>query len=163
MKPKAFSIATNSTLTTLMVVLMLAGSALAAGSRFAVIHRFDGGDGFGPVFALVADQAGNLYGLTYGNDTFPPRVFELSPPVVADGAWVETTLYTFHDIINGGAPTSSLILDQAGNLYGTARDGAFGSGVVYELSPPARLGGAWTESVLYSFQSEGSGDGALPF
>jgi len=47
-------------------------------------------------------------------------------------------------------------------LYGTAQiGGALGYGAVYALTPPVS-GGAWTETVLYSFAS-GTGDGAYPY
>jgi len=52
-----------------------------------------------------------------------------------------------------------LILDAAGNLYGAAESGGrYGHGIVFELSPGS--GGAWTETVLYSFK--GGQDGASP-
>lgn len=66
-------------------------------------------------------------------------------------------IYVFHGAADGGSP-NSLVADSAGNLFGTAQyGGAYGHGVVFELSPPVGAG-AWTESVLYSFT--GGDDGA---
>jgi uncharacterized repeat protein (TIGR03803 family) len=62
-----------------------------------------------------------------------------------------------------------LAIDGHGVLYGTTFQGgtgtcpfpATGCGTVYSLAPPASSGGAWTESVLYSFMDNGS-DGFYP-
>ena len=59
-------------------------------------------------------------------------------------------------------PVSGLALDANGNLYGTTNGGGqFGNGTVFELTPPAVSGEAWTESVIYSF-ANGS-DGSTPW
>jgi uncharacterized repeat protein (TIGR03803 family) len=43
-------------------------------------------------------------------------------------------------------------LDQKGNVYGTTNyGGTFGHGVAYSLTPPAKKGQPWIETVLYSF------------
>jgi uncharacterized repeat protein (TIGR03803 family) len=60
-----------------------------------------------------------------------------------------------------GNPGAALIADSKGNLFGTTEcGGASGVGTVFELSPPATAGGAWTETVRSSFNY---GDGAGPF
>jgi uncharacterized repeat protein (TIGR03803 family) len=67
------------------------------------------------------------------------------------GGWTETTLHNFNTV-NRGEPQSysGLILDGAGNLYGTATvGGSYGAGSVFELSPAE--GGGWTETVLHNF------------
>jgi uncharacterized repeat protein (TIGR03803 family) len=82
--------------------------------------------------------------------------------ILASGlsAQTEQTLYSFTGAADGANPLSSLVMDSAGNLYGTAwLGGAYGAGDVFELSPST--GGGWTESVLYSFT--GGADGANPF
>jgi uncharacterized repeat protein (TIGR03803 family) len=54
-----------------------------------------------------------------------------------------------------------LVADSKGNLYGaTFYGGSHSQGAVYKLSPPAQPGGAWTQSVLYSFT--GGADGGEP-
>jgi uncharacterized repeat protein (TIGR03803 family) len=82
--------------------------------------------------------------------------------VLAIGLYAQTeqTLYTFTGAADGGNPLSSLVMDTAGNLYGTTFvSGASNAGVVYELSPNGN--GGWTQAVLYSFT--GGADGANPY
>jgi len=96
------------------------------------------GDGVQPEGGLVMDRSGNLYGNTFvGGANNYGTVFELSPN--ANGGWTETVLYSFGQYPDGRFPTSSLVLDADGNLYGTA------TGVVFELSPGS---GGWTETLL---------------
>jgi uncharacterized repeat protein (TIGR03803 family) len=118
-----------------------------------------GDDGQEPLAGLVFDQAGNLYGTTaYNGGSGGGTVFELSPN--PDGSWTESVLHSFNYDDGGGyRPTASLLLDLAGNLYGTADyGGAYDNGVVFELSP--NPDGSWTENVLYSFT--GGEDGGEP-
>jgi hypothetical protein len=62
-----------------------------------------------------------------------------------------TVLYQFSGRADGGIPSGSLLLDAAGNLYGTTLISGRGSnGVVFRLTP-AFPGQKWTETVLYSF------------
>jgi len=74
-------------------------------------------------------------------------------------AQTEQTLYNFTGGTDGGNPLSGLVMDAAGNSYGTTQvGGANGAGAVYELSPNGN--GGWTQTVLYSFT--GGADGANP-
>jgi uncharacterized repeat protein (TIGR03803 family) len=140
--------------------LVLLGSASA--SRSKVIYRFIGGsDGSNPLAGLVADHAGNLYGATSsgGNSACQGgcgTLFELTPNL--DGSWTETQLYSFTGGNDGAFPETSLIFDQAGNLYGTTiHGGASSDGTVFRLSPPAAPGSPWTETVLYNFVGDRDG------
>ena len=66
-----------------------------------------------------------------------------------------TVLYSFTGGADGGFPSSGLIRDAAGNLYGvTAAGGIFNRGVIYKVSPDGR------ETTLYSFT--GGKDGGTP-
>jgi uncharacterized repeat protein (TIGR03803 family) len=130
------------------------------------LYTFNGlGDGNGPVGRLVFDSAGNLYGATtFGGDpggsVGSGVVFELSPS--ASGSWSETTLYKFAGTVNDGAfPTSGVVFDQAGNLYGTTPTGgpAF-YGIVFRLSPSSQ--GQWIETILHNF-SGSPADGNGPY
>lgn len=146
-----------------------------------VLYSFQGGssDGATPVGRVVFDKAGNLYGATTdgGGKCAPAQcgvVFQLTPPAKKGASWTETVLYIFKGIYqgttDGSLPAGGLLIDSAGNLYGTTAYGGTGScvllgtkvgcGTVYELSPPAQQGDSWTETVLYSFQS--GKDGYLP-
>jgi uncharacterized repeat protein (TIGR03803 family) len=123
-----------------------------------VLHSFAGGsDGTNPWAGVIFDAAGNLYGTTYGGGTYNfGTVFELSPQT--GGGWTETVVHNFK-AGDGQQPTGGLVLDSAGNLYGTTQQGgSFGEGVVFELS---QSGGAWTETVLHSFNPSGL-DGQVP-
>jgi uncharacterized repeat protein (TIGR03803 family) len=67
---------------------------------------------------------------------------------------------------NGYGPQAAVVMDKAGNLYGTTNEGgAYGAGEVYELSPS---GTTWAFTVLHSFcqpplQNNICVDGAAPF
>jgi uncharacterized repeat protein (TIGR03803 family) len=132
---------------------------------YSFCSRTNCGDGAQPAAGLVFDQAGNLYGTTLSrgaNDR--GTVFKLAPN--ADGSWRESVLHSFCSRTNcgdGEFPLTSLIFDQAGNLYGTTQlGGAHGlGGTVFKLAPNAD--GSWRESVLHSFCSRTNcGDGKLP-
>jgi uncharacterized repeat protein (TIGR03803 family) len=101
----------------------------------SVLHSFPSfeGDGIYPTAGLTADSAGNLYGTTSAGKTSDGIVFELTPG--AKNKWTETVLYSFSGP-DGSSPTSNLVFDNAGNLYGTTqKGGAYNQGVVYEVTP----------------------------
>lgn len=113
---------------------------------------FNGSDGDQPVDDLIRDTADNLYGVTFfggnGGCSFGGCgvVFEFTPPVRGSGVWTESTLHQFQGP-DGSYPSGSLVLDDAGNLYGTTYGGGIvDGGLVFELSPPT-----WNETVLYTF------------
>ena len=123
-----------------------------------VLYAFNwNSDGANPTGGVVRDSSGNLYGALHNGGAYGEgSVFELSP---SKGGWKETTLHSFTGGADGRLPWggAGLIIDSAGNLYGTtAYGGASGNGSVFELSPS---NGAWTETVLYSFHAN---DGYLP-
>jgi uncharacterized repeat protein (TIGR03803 family) len=111
-------------------------------------------DGRGPV-SVILDAAGNMYGAAFsGGGSDAGLVYKL------DTTGTETVLYNFSGGSDGGDPSSVLIADVAGNLYGTTQRGgnfqgncaASGCGVVFKLSPQSN--GSWTETTLYAFCSE---------
>jgi uncharacterized repeat protein (TIGR03803 family) len=82
-------------------------------------------------------------------------------PASSAFAGTEKVLWSFGAAGDGSGATGNLIADASGNLYGiTLLGGANSTGTVYKLSPDGN--GGWTESVLYSFGPEGSGDGVQP-
>lgn len=135
-------------------------------STLTTLHAFSGGaDGNSPHGGLVMDASGNLYGTTVWGGTvnsFCPTgcgvAFELSPG--SGGTWTETVLHRFGAYPSDGYwPSSGLIFDSAGNLYGTAiEDAVYGGGTVFELSPAAN--GKWSERNLHHFGH--NSDGSLP-
>jgi uncharacterized repeat protein (TIGR03803 family) len=158
MRAKRFSIGLTATLAIFAVTLLVAGTRAVAQEE-KVLHNFGSGkDGVSPYDKLIFDAAGNLYGTTdAGGAHGGGAVFELSPK--AGGGWTEKILHSFGSGKDGYEPHASLILDKAGNLYGTTDyGGANVYGTVFEVSPKA--GGGWTEKILHDF---GSGkDGVNP-
>jgi hypothetical protein len=130
---------------------------------------------------VVFDKQGNLYGATTGggpDNCFPIAgecglVFRLAPPAKKGDPWTETILYQFKGKTSNDAsvPAGGVVLDAAGNVYGTTAYGGTGDcvllgtsagcGTVYELSPPTKDGDPWTETLLYSFKS--GNDGYFPW
>ena len=99
------------------------------------IHDFaENAGGFNPV-GVVMDSTGNLYGVTgTGGHTSCGcgTIFKLAPR--PHGKWKYTVLFAFHGT-DGGAP-NGLTLDGKGHIYGTTfGGGAYGGGVVFELTP----------------------------
>jgi uncharacterized repeat protein (TIGR03803 family) len=133
-----------------------------SGSSWTLItlYSFTGlNDGFGPGSPLTFDSAGNLYGTAPdGGAHSAGVVFELS--LTKDG-WVEKVIHAFTGRKDGAVGSlGALLLDAAGNLYGTAEiGGPAGAGSVYKLSPNGR--GSWKTTVLYDFQ--GMPDAANPY
>ncbi len=119
------------------------------------IYSFTGlSDGCCSQAGLIMDRSGNLYGTAEGGgDGYCGSVFELTPD--SNDGWTETSLYDFKgDSQNDGcSPNGTLTLDVHGNLYGgTYTGGAQNNGTLFELSPPTQPDGAWSESVLWSFE-----------
>ena len=87
---------------------------------YVVLYAFTGKtDGLGASSSLALDSHWNLYGTAgTGGDNYKGNVFELSPN--QGGGWTLTVLYSFADGADGGYPYGGVILDKAGNLYGTA-------------------------------------------
>ncbi|MBZ5723194.1 MAG: hypothetical protein LAO03_22890 [Acidobacteriia bacterium] len=106
------------------------------GWNHRTLHDFQGQGG--PITAVAIDRAHNLYGM---NDSGPDEgLFQVSPN--RDGTW---TLKTIAHLFGSG----DLILDAAGNLYGTA------SGVVFKLTHTTS---AWIQTVLYTFGPNDGGN-----
>jgi hypothetical protein len=163
-----------------MLVLALV-SAASAEWKEKVLYSFQGApDGATPIGAVVFDQQGDLYGATQEGGSSSCRsilqcgtVYQVAPPAKRGAPWTETVLYVFKGNANndGASPYGGLVVDNAGNLYGTTGYGGTGScvvlgtlmgcGTVFELSPPKQKGDAWTETVIYSFPS--AKQGYVPF
>jgi uncharacterized repeat protein (TIGR03803 family) len=133
----------------------------ASGGRWTIstLDAFKGmpRPGF-PYGGLISDATGNLYGTTYfGGKNGDGSVFQLTN---SNGKWKESLLYSFKGGEDGSLPTSTLVFDANGNLYGTTSSGGDdnGDGVVFKLTPSS--GGKWKESTAYRFNN--TPDGANP-
>jgi uncharacterized repeat protein (TIGR03803 family) len=153
------------------------GGAYYSGNVYALIPKNGGwrqidlydfgsapADGAKPALGpLALDHKGNLYGATMQGgsnicvDVGCGTIYELSPG--PGGKWTETILYNFTaDAALGNGPGGGVILDKAGNIYGTTMNGGFNdNGVVYELARGAN--GKWTYIVLHTFMNT---DGTTP-
>lgn len=104
-------------------------------------------DGASPLYGTTEFGGAHSDGATFGG-----VVYSLAP---VGGAWQQTVLYGFCALKNckdGAHPTSPLIVDAAGDLYGTTRAVTRGKngGTIFKLT---QSGGNWNESVLYTFCS----------
>lgn len=150
------------------------GSKNGGGVVFELVHQtggawaekllftfeYGGKSPYRPYAGLTFDSAGNLFGTTFAGGLYAfGTVFELTP--TAGGHWTANLLYSFNPTGDSGdQPESNLVIDAAGNLYGTAnRGGANGVGTVFELSPQAD--GPWTETTLHTFNNTNA-DGYQP-
>jgi uncharacterized repeat protein (TIGR03803 family) len=124
-----------------------------------VLYSFRGQpDGSFPYGALLFDASGNIYGTTYyGGANGIGAVYKLSPQPV--GEWSEEVIYSFQEGADGNSPIGNLVMDNAGNLYGTTSEGGLGSGTIFKLSPAAA--GEWNETVVHAF--EGPPDGGFAY
>ena len=129
-----------------------------------VLYRFgDCPSLYIPAGGVAFDQAGNMFGAAYGgglgcqdDNEGDGGVFELTP---SSGGWNYQVLYQFSGNPDGCYPSGSVLVDRAGNIFGSNYEcGANGDGAVYEVSPS---GAGWSESILYSFRS--GTDGYYPF
>ena len=141
----------------------------AKGWEEKILHSFNPNtqDGIYPNGDLILDAAGSLFGTTpLGGASGYGTVFEVTPQAVGNSP--EVVLHSFNKTTTDGTnPEAGLIFDSQGNLYGTTVYGVVGSncngygcGTVFRLKPNNH--GGWTESVLYTFKSNGV-DGQFPY
>jgi uncharacterized repeat protein (TIGR03803 family) len=130
-----------------------------------LIHTFAGGpnDGAYAQGTPVLDQAGNLYGTTsgggLGTGVGQGTVYELSPG--KNGTWAEKILHFFKGGKDGRDPFAGVVLDGAGNIYGTTRAGGKpgSEGTVFELLAPVGKG-SYKYKILWKFNGP---DGDSPY
>jgi len=132
-------------------------------SIYKVIHKFGGGKaGSEPVFGLIFGEDGSLYGATRTEGAHSAGVFYKLIPSAGD-KWSHHVLHQFKACTDGDMSEGLWARDAAGNLYGTADfggsgdgtgaipgpildaagnlycvtpgGGAYGAGMVYEITP----------------------------
>jgi len=113
-----------------------------------VLHSFQGNpDGYYPYAGLARDRFGNLYGTTWaGGGEGGATCYGLGCGTVfkVEANGNESVLHAFTGGSDGSLPSSALIVDKSGNLYGVAPEGgdlscgwrALGCGVVFKLTLP---------------------------
>jgi len=165
-------------------LLVPSRAAQTAHPSFTTLYSFTGqnGDGNGPEGNLAIGRNGALYGTTAGggiaNSSICPfygptgcgTVFALAPPAAPGAAWTESVLHQFTGQNGDGFyPFAGVVIGSNGVLYGATYYGGAGAGcqepmgcgTVYQLTPSAVAGGAWTETILHGFTGQ-DGDGSGP-
>jgi uncharacterized repeat protein (TIGR03803 family) len=108
-----------------------------------VLYSFQGGsDASHPNSTVTFDAESNLYGTAGGGAYGHGAVFKLTR---SGDQWTESVVYSFTGGLDGDAPSGGVILDNAGNLYGTTQHGGaypncndgppYCGGVAYEITP----------------------------
>ena len=130
------------------------------------IYPFRNGppDGATPNAGVTLDAHGNVFGTTtFGGAAGKGAVFELTPNA---SGFSETLVYSFLGVKkqDGANPYSQLLIDSAGNIYGTTANGGIGKsctggcGTVFKLTPGTS---GYTETILHAFT--GPKDGHNPY
>jgi uncharacterized repeat protein (TIGR03803 family) len=146
----------------LVFLLLLAVQPLAvsqqlaprsAQPQFRILYSFQGGtDGQDSGAGLISDEAGNFYSTTSGGGAVCAgggcgTVFKI------DKAGNETVLYAFTGGADGEYPSTTLVRDADGALYGTASGGADKAGTVFKLDTSGKF------TLLYTFPGGAAGSG----
>ncbi|MFZ0690378.1 MAG: choice-of-anchor tandem repeat GloVer-containing protein [Acidobacteriaceae bacterium] len=129
------------------------GIDVSCASTLPVLYSFGASatDGKEPLAGLIMDGAGNFYGTTSGGGAYAGGVVF---KIAASGT--ETILHSFGASATDGQLPGPLIMDSAGNVYGTtASGGANSQGTVFKIDA------AGTETILHSFAASGT-DGQSP-
>jgi uncharacterized repeat protein (TIGR03803 family) len=133
-----------------VLAFALSASSPAHAQTFTILHNFASSDGSAPLAGLVMDAKQNLYGTASSGGEYNGGVI-----FKASRSGAEMVMHSFGSGTDGSSPEGSLIIDSAGNLYGTTfAGGAAGAGTVFKISSNGK------ESILYSFA--GGDDGANP-
>jgi len=127
----------------------------------SILHNFknyEDKNGAGPVCTLVFDKKGALYGTTSSGNSETGMVFKLVPG--PGGKWQEHAVYRFTNkfVSNKDAiwPLAGVVMDNAGNLYGTSYygGGSCNCGTAYKLIPQHN---GWKEQMLNRFRGNPGG------
>ena len=145
-------------------LLILLAPRPAFSATLQTLYTFcqsDCSDGSAPVTTLLMDSQGRLYGTTPNSgDGASGTAFRLTP---ANGGWTFKRIHSFchrPNCVDGAIPLGKLIMDTAGNLYGTTLGGGRSVfGTVFEFSQDETDG--WRVKILHSFAHDGV-DGISP-
>jgi uncharacterized repeat protein (TIGR03803 family) len=164
----------------------LYGTASAGGLRVSGCENYEGTYGCGTVFEMKPSGSGwvltPLYefpggannsnpslGVVFGPDgalygVAGTGLYRLAPGPTRCASflcsWQENLLYTFQGQPDASDPSSRVIFDSTGNMYGVSYfGGTYNDGAIFQVTHP---GSGWTESVIHSFNSEGGESQGLP-
>ena len=130
-----------------------------SGWVFKPLYEFPGGsNNSNPYHGVVFGPDGALYGAA------GTGIFRLTPPPTYCGDWMcswrQTELYNLQGPPDATSPSSRLIFDSTGSMYGVSYfGGAYNDGAIFQLT---HGNGGWTESVIHSFNSQGGLSEGLP-
>jgi uncharacterized repeat protein (TIGR03803 family) len=111
---------------------------LSQAGKLTVLHSFTGGvNGVGPYAGVARDKSGNLYGTVYsGGDLSCLKPYGCGLVFKLNTHGKFTVLHRFTGNNDGLWPLAGVMLDKAGNVYGTAAyGGRYGNGVVFKITP----------------------------
>jgi uncharacterized repeat protein (TIGR03803 family) len=127
-----------------------------------VIHRFRGTpDGKTPLGHLIMTPSGALAGTTLHGGADDEGTIYTFAHGTNQTSWRETILHDFGTVPDDVVTPDLGLLSAPEGFYGADQGGANSTGAIYLLARGAN-GSAWTQSILYTFQARGSGDGADP-
>jgi len=127
--------------------------SLNAGTE-TILYTFEDSGGITPN-GLIGDAKGNFYGVTFtGGNKAGGVLFEMTP---GQNGWAESVLHNFGAKGDGTDPMAGLLLDQAGDVYGTtgSTDRHLGAGSVYKVTAAGK------ETILHDFVFN-KGNGRAP-
>jgi len=133
------------------------------GGHFSVDYSFKGSrakDGAVPTATLIQDAASNLYGTTSSGGGFGCGGSGCGVVFKLDATNHETVLHAFAGP-DGATPHGALVMDSAGNLYGTTSAGGSGSACPGGCGTVFKIDTTGSETVLHNFT--GNPDGANPY
>ena len=118
----------------------------AGATQESVLYSFGGLDGAGPLFGVVGDGAGDLFGSAiFGGSIGHGAIFELTP---GGSGYLESLTYNFHGTTDGEKP-NGIVRDATGRFFGfTAIGGGGSGGTVFKLDPS---NSGYRFTLLYSF------------
>jgi uncharacterized repeat protein (TIGR03803 family) len=111
--------------------------------KSTTLYSFTGElDGAGPAFGTLAVYDGALFGTTEGGG-YLGVAFKIAP---TETGWREHVVHSFGHGTDGNEPIGGVVIDKAGNVYGTTLlGGTDGNGTVYQVTQSG------VERVIYSF------------
>ena len=151
-----FSILGRTSTLICLAAFLISATSLAHAQTETVLYSFTGQpDASYPFATIVGGKGGNFYGTATSGG-----VFNQGAVFVVSKRGAERVLYSFQGGTDGYYPNGSLVLDKAGNLYGTTSFGGGssacpnGCGTIFQITPSG------TENILYRFT--GGSDGSKP-